>query len=90
MSEEQDKGNPPPSMSSRDGMPVDVIMVDRDDGDRRVPGDILGCLEVVFLLKEDMVDKVAVRSPFPSPLLVELCHEHDIPSYTTVQPKTRP
>lgn len=54
MSEEQDKGNPPPSMSSRDGMPVDVIVVGRDDGDRRVPGCILGCFEVVFLLKEDM------------------------------------
>lgn len=60
MNEEHDKGNPPPSMSSRDGMPVDVIMVDSDDGDRRVPRGIVGCFEVVFLLKEDMVVNAAL------------------------------
>jgi hypothetical protein len=42
-------------MSSSDGMPVDVIVVDSDDCDRRVPGGRLGCLEI-FLLNEDMVD----------------------------------
>jgi hypothetical protein len=43
-------------MSSRDGIPVDVTVVDSDDGDRRVPGGRLGCLEVFFLLNEDMVN----------------------------------
>jgi hypothetical protein len=35
-------------------MPVDVIVVDKKAGDRRVPVGRLGCLEVVFLLNEDM------------------------------------
>lgn len=35
-------------------MPVDVIVVDKEAGDRRVPVGRLGCLEVVFLLNEDM------------------------------------
>ena len=54
MSREQDKGNPPPRMSSRDGIPVEVIVVASDDGDTRVPRGRLGCFEVDFLLKEDM------------------------------------
>jgi hypothetical protein len=36
-------------------MPIDVIVVDSDDGDKRVPGGRRGCLEIIFLLN-DMVD----------------------------------
>jgi hypothetical protein len=42
-------------MSSRDGIPVDVISVDRDEGDICVPGKELGCFAGVFLLNEDIV-----------------------------------
>jgi len=54
-SREQDNGNPPPRMSSRDGMPVEVMVVASDDCDTRVPGGRVGYFDVVFLLKEDMV-----------------------------------
>jgi hypothetical protein len=54
MRNEQVKGNPPPRMSSRDGIPVEVIVVDCDDGNLRVPTDRTGCLGVDFRLKEDM------------------------------------
>ena len=37
-------------------MPVDVIAVDSEAGDRRVPGGRLACFDMVFLLNEDMVD----------------------------------
>lgn len=42
-------------------MPVDVIVVERDDGDRRVPGGKFGCLEVVFLLKDIVDESVQTR-----------------------------
>ena len=36
-------------------MPVDVIAVDSEAGDRRVPGGRLACFDMVFLLNEDMM-----------------------------------
>lgn len=44
-------------MSSREGMPVDIMIVDEDAGEGRVPGyeDRFCVLVEPFLLKEDMV-----------------------------------
>lgn len=47
---EQERGRPPPRRSSRDVMPVEVITVDVEDGERRVPG-----LGAVFLVVVDVV-----------------------------------
>jgi hypothetical protein len=54
MSKEQDKGSPPPRMSSREGIPDEVSNVNADDGQDLVPAGGLDCFEVVFRLKEDM------------------------------------
>lgn len=44
-------------MSSREGMPVDMMIVDEDAGEGRVPGyeNGVGVFVEPFLLKEDMV-----------------------------------
>lgn len=38
MSSEEESGRPPPRISSRDGIPVDVIVVRGEAGEGRVPG----------------------------------------------------
>ena len=60
MRSEQDKGRPPPRMSSREGIPVDVSRVIGDEGDDFIPAGNSG-LDAVFLLKEDMVPDQALR-----------------------------
>lgn len=54
MRSEQDIGRPPPRISSRDGIPVDVSKVDGDDGDGLVPTGS-SALAPAFRLKEDMM-----------------------------------
>lgn len=51
---EHERGRPPPKMSSREGMPVDVIVVAGDPGHGRVPGGWGGCFDVIRLLNADM------------------------------------
>lgn len=56
---EHDSGSPPPRMSSREETPEDVIRLELDAGEMRVPGktvrDVVGLLpEVVLRLKEDI------------------------------------
>ncbi len=41
-------------MSSRDGIPVEVMIVAGDPGDGRVPGDGGGCFEVARRLNADI------------------------------------
>lgn len=51
-----DKGNPPPKISSREGIPVEVMVVEDEVGHGRVPeyeGSV-GDFAEPFLLKEDM------------------------------------
>jgi hypothetical protein len=57
-----DKGSPPPSMSSKEGMPVDVRSVEDDDGHGRVPDGKFACLELIFRLNEDMDDVRSLSS----------------------------
>lgn len=47
-------------MSSREGIPVDVVMVELEPGEMRVPEGGGGWVEDALLLKEDMV--VSARS----------------------------
>lgn len=53
-SSKHDKGNPPPRISSREVMPVDVIQVEGDAGEIRVPGSAVACFNAPLRLKEDM------------------------------------
>lgn len=52
---EHDSGRPPPRMSSREGIPVDVIVVRDDAGDGFVPASPAGCFPVPLRLKEDII-----------------------------------
>jgi hypothetical protein len=54
-SKEHDKGRPPPRMSSKEAMPDDVKMVEDENGDGRVPTRWSTVLDIVFLLKVDMI-----------------------------------
>jgi hypothetical protein len=56
-SREQDKGRPPPRISSKEAMPEDVKMVEDENGEARVPANRPGptVLVLAFLLKVDMV-----------------------------------
>jgi hypothetical protein len=54
-SREHDKGRPPPRMSSKEAMPDEVRMVEDENGEARVPGRWSTVLEIVFLLKVDMI-----------------------------------
>lgn len=54
-SKEHDKGKPPPRMSSKEAMPDDVRMVEDENGEARVPARWSTALELVFLLKVDMI-----------------------------------
>lgn len=60
ISNEQDKGNPPPKISSSDGIPVDMMVVEDDEGDVRVPGRRTVCLPAALRLKEDMLEEGAI------------------------------
>lgn len=57
MSEEHDSGNPPPRTSSREGIPVDVINVEIDEGEYRVPAGKVICFDDVFLLNDMAGDR---------------------------------
>ena len=50
---EHERGRPPPKISSREGIPVDVRNVDGEDGEGRVPTGA-SVLIPVFLLNEDI------------------------------------
>ena len=52
---EQERGKPPPKISSREGMPVEVRIVVGDPGEGRVPGGSGCCFDVVRLLNADIV-----------------------------------
>lgn len=54
-SREQDKGRPPPRMSSKEAMPDEVRMVEGENGEGRVPARWSTDLELDFLLKVDMI-----------------------------------
>jgi hypothetical protein len=54
-SREQDKGRPPPRISSKEAMPEDVRIVEDENGEGRVPVGRLVVIALVFLLKVDMV-----------------------------------
>lgn len=43
-------------MSSSDGIPVDVMVVDGEEGEIRQPGGRLDCFVAAFLLNEDIVE----------------------------------
>jgi hypothetical protein len=53
-SREQDKGRPPPRISSKEAMPEDVRIVEDENGEGRVPAGRPTVIELVFLLKVDM------------------------------------
>jgi len=53
-SREQDKGRPPPRISSKEAMPEDVRIVEGENGEGRVPAGRPTVIELVFLLKVDM------------------------------------
>lgn len=53
-SNEHDRGKPPPRISSNDGIPVDVMTVEGDTGEERVPGYKFTSLADPLRLKEDM------------------------------------
>jgi hypothetical protein len=55
VSKEHDNGNPPPSTSSREGIPVEVTSVDGDEGGARVPIRTFGCFKVLRLNEDMMV-----------------------------------
>jgi hypothetical protein len=57
-SREQDKGRPPPRMSSKEAMPDDVRMVAAENGEGRVAARRPTVLELAFLLKVDMIQLV--------------------------------
>ena len=59
-SREQDKGRPPPRISSKEAMPEDVRMVEDENGEGRVPAGRPTVIELVFLLKVAMVQLKAV------------------------------
>ena len=54
-SREQDRGRPPPRMSSKEAIPDDVRMVEDENGEARVAGRRPTVLELDFLLKVDMI-----------------------------------
>jgi len=55
-----DKRRPPPRMSSKEAMPDDVRMVEDENGEARVPARWSTVLELVFLLKVDMMQTNSV------------------------------
>ena len=59
-SREHDKGRPLPRMSSKEAMPDDVRMVEDENGEARVPARWSTVLELVFLLKVDMMQTNSV------------------------------
>jgi hypothetical protein len=65
-SREQDSGNPPPRISSKEAMPVEVRIVEDENGEARVPGGRPTVLELATLLKVDM-------SPAPTVVCTDLC-----------------
>ena len=48
-------GRPPPSMSSSDGIPTDVIVVEGEVGDGRVPGSVCVGLLEPLRLNDDII-----------------------------------
>ena len=61
-SREQDKGRPPPRISSKEAMPEDVRTVEDENGEGRVPARRPTGIELVFLLKVDMVQPTCLVS----------------------------
>lgn len=57
-SREQDKGRPPPRISSKEAMPEDVRIVEDENGEGRVPAGRPTVIELVFLLKVDMMSSL--------------------------------
>lgn len=55
MSCEHVKGNPPPRMSSKEGIPVEVIKTDEDPGRNFVPEGFSTSFEDVFRLNDDIL-----------------------------------
>jgi len=53
-SREEDRGRPPPRISSKEAMPVDVRTVEDENGEARVPVWTPAVIEFDFLLKVDM------------------------------------
>ena len=51
---EQDKGRPPPRISSKEAIPDDVRIVEGENDEGRVPAGRPTVIELVFLLKVDM------------------------------------
>lgn len=54
MAREQDKGSPPPRISSSEDIPVEVIMVEVENGERRVPWGRFARPEGILRLKDDI------------------------------------
>lgn len=61
-SREQDKGRPPPRMSSKEAMPDDVRMVEDENGQGRVAARRPTVFGLAFLLKVDMIQDNAGHS----------------------------
>ena len=55
MSCKQVRGNPPPNMSSKEGIPVEVIEIEEDPGRNLVPARFPACFDDVFRLKDDIL-----------------------------------
>lgn len=53
-SRQQERGRPPPKTSSREGIPVEMVVTELNAGDVRVPGTGKVALLVTFRLKEDI------------------------------------
>jgi len=65
-SREQDKGKPPPRMSSEEAIPDDVRVVEGENGEVRVPAKGPTALGLAFLLKVDMSEPNTERTDLSS------------------------
>ena len=66
ISSEHERGNPPPSMSSKEGIPVDIKVVEDAPGNDLAPAWVNACFAVALRLKEDIEAKYTYSMPIPS------------------------